>query len=134
MIKVSDSVKQAEDARKGQAHAEAHAFPYHMVANQLRRVGPPPGIGVRPLPLPPPPAPFHLPVAPAGPAQYVPPYHVAPAPVHGHPVQHYPAFPIYYFAHPVPMYHPGGNFGAMPRHLVAPCPRCHLYHAPNRHC
>ncbi|KAG9186473.1 E3 ubiquitin-protein ligase RNF216 [Alternaria panax] len=37
MVKVSDRVKQAEDERKGRATAEAQAFPYHMVGEQLRR-------------------------------------------------------------------------------------------------
>ncbi|KAI4686295.1 hypothetical protein J4E81_008647 [Alternaria sp. BMP 2799] len=37
MVKVSDRVKQAEDARKGRAGVEAQAFPYHMVGEQLRR-------------------------------------------------------------------------------------------------
>ncbi|CAN9157721.1 unnamed protein product [Alternaria sp. RS040] len=43
MVQVSDRVKQAEDARKGRATAEAQAFPYHMVGEQLRHapVGPP---------------------------------------------------------------------------------------------
>jgi TRIAD3 protein (E3 ubiquitin-protein ligase RNF216) len=36
MIRVSDRVKQAEDARKGQAQVRAEAFPYHMVENELR--------------------------------------------------------------------------------------------------
>jgi TRIAD3 protein (E3 ubiquitin-protein ligase RNF216) len=36
MIKVSDRVKKAEDARKGQAQERAEAFPYHMVENELR--------------------------------------------------------------------------------------------------
>ncbi|USP74472.1 E3 ubiquitin-protein ligase RNF216 [Curvularia clavata] len=34
MVKVSDQVKQAEEARRGQVQAEAHAFPYHMVEHQ----------------------------------------------------------------------------------------------------
>lgn len=38
MVKVSDRVKQAEEARRGRVQAEAHAFPYHMVGDQLHRV------------------------------------------------------------------------------------------------
>ncbi|KAI4641638.1 hypothetical protein J4E93_007736 [Alternaria ventricosa] len=48
MVKVSDRVKQAEDARKGRAGIEAQAFPYHMVGEQLRRAP-----MVAPVPAPP---------------------------------------------------------------------------------
>jgi TRIAD3 protein (E3 ubiquitin-protein ligase RNF216) len=36
MVKVSDRVKKAEDARKGQAQVRVEAFPYHMVENELQ--------------------------------------------------------------------------------------------------
>jgi hypothetical protein len=93
MIKVSDCVKQAEDARKGQAQAHANAFPYHMVDNQLQqRMGqiPPP---------PPPVVPGYRGVFPMQPpvAQYVPvyPYAVQPVPVFAQPVHHFQAPPHY---------------------------------------
>ena len=38
MVKVSDRVKQAEEARRGRLQAEANAFPYHMVGDQLHHV------------------------------------------------------------------------------------------------
>ncbi|CAE7011220.1 hypothetical protein PTNB73_00642 [Pyrenophora teres f. teres] len=53
MIKVSDRVKQAEDARKGQALAQAQRFPYHMIGDELRRFPLPPqpaGAPVQPPP------------------------------------------------------------------------------------
>ncbi|KAH8730998.1 hypothetical protein GQ44DRAFT_370135 [Phaeosphaeriaceae sp. PMI808] len=68
MIEVSDRVKQAEDARKGQAQAHADAFPYHMVNNHLlpRAVHPPAYQAYQP--------PAHIPHV----AQYVP--HLGPVP------------------------------------------------------
>ncbi|KAL5120240.1 hypothetical protein ACEQ8H_001798 [Pleosporales sp. CAS-2024a] len=36
MVKVSDRVKEADDARKGRAQAQANAFPYHVVGGQLQ--------------------------------------------------------------------------------------------------
>jgi TRIAD3 protein (E3 ubiquitin-protein ligase RNF216) len=87
MIKVSDRVKQAEDARKGQAIARANAFPYHMVENQLRhRVQPLAGPRLN-LP-----AQIDPPVA-----QYVPlnPYAVAPVPFLVQPMLQLPQQPYY---------------------------------------
>ncbi|KAF1835479.1 hypothetical protein BDW02DRAFT_495738 [Decorospora gaudefroyi] len=137
MVKVSDRVKQAEDARKGQAAAEAHEFPYHMVGEQLiRRPEPPPVLGARPrMPHAP------VPVYPQ-PAQYVPPPPFFYVPLGGHPVQGVPFFqpvpfyqPVNYYdgaATPPPQPHPY----VLPFHrpMVAPCPHCHLYHPPNQHC
>jgi TRIAD3 protein (E3 ubiquitin-protein ligase RNF216) len=86
MIKVSDCVKQAEDARKGQAQAHANAFPFHMVDNQLQHLGhlPPP-------PPPPPVVPGHRQPAPIQQplAQYVPvyPYAVQPVPMFAQPLR-----------------------------------------------
>ena len=37
MVKVSDQVKQVEDARRGRVAADANAFPYHMVDDVLAR-------------------------------------------------------------------------------------------------
>ncbi|KAH4039632.1 hypothetical protein HBI56_133970 [Parastagonospora nodorum] len=42
MIKVSDRVKQAEDARKGRAQVQANAFPYHMIGDHLQHLVEPP--------------------------------------------------------------------------------------------
>ncbi|KAH9870410.1 hypothetical protein IAQ61_005885 [Plenodomus lingam] len=53
MIKVSDRVKQVEDVRKGRAAAEAGAFPFHMVGEQLHN---------RALPRPHPPVPGPAPL------------------------------------------------------------------------
>jgi TRIAD3 protein (E3 ubiquitin-protein ligase RNF216) len=135
MVKVSDRVKQAENVRRGRAGAEAQAFPYHMVGEQLRRVVPPPVFGAQ-APVPPPQAPIFPPVV-----QYVHPHPlVVPLPVFGHPVQ-----PISFFQ-PVQLYQPVDDCGAAPpspqqpyqyvshRPLVAPCPHCYLYHPPNQHC
>jgi TRIAD3 protein (E3 ubiquitin-protein ligase RNF216) len=93
MIKVSDRVKQAEDARKGQAQAHANAFPYHMVDNQLQQ-----RMGHLPPPPPPPVVPGYGGVVPMQPpvAQYVPvyPYAVQPIPMFGQ--------PVHYFQPPLP--------------------------------
>jgi TRIAD3 protein (E3 ubiquitin-protein ligase RNF216) len=85
MIKVSDRVKQAEDARKGQAVARANAFPYHMVENQLRHRVPPLAVPIIQLP-----DQIDPPVA-----QYVPlnPYAVVPAPLLVQPMLQLPPQP-----------------------------------------
>ncbi|KAH7095873.1 hypothetical protein FB567DRAFT_431044 [Paraphoma chrysanthemicola] len=79
MIKVSDKVKQVEDARKGRAQVQAQAFPYHMVNDQLRHRAPP----VMPQP------PRRIAQVMPPPAQYVPgpPFAPAPFPVHVQPQQ-----------------------------------------------
>ncbi|EDU40328.1 ubiquitin conjugating enzyme 7 interacting protein 1 [Pyrenophora tritici-repentis Pt-1C-BFP] len=53
MVKVSDRVKQAEDARKGQALAQAQRFPYHMIGDELRRFPLPPQAAGAPVQPPP---------------------------------------------------------------------------------
>ena len=127
MVKVSDRVKQAEDARKGQAIAEAQRFPYRMVGDELRRF---------PLPLP---QAVGRPVQPPPALQYVP--------------LHLPfirelafGFPFrpFHFHRPFYPLEPGNYFvGALPQpqhpqvfpgHLAAPCPHCNLYHPPNHIC
>ena len=164
MVKVSDRVKQAEDARKGRAGVEAQAFPYHMVGEQLRRAP-----MVPPVPAPP----AHLNgiaanVAPAD--RYVHPHPVIPAmpampampafpafpaipampampamptmPAFGYPVQPFPFYQHLYPAQPV---QPMGFYGAIPQQpyqpyiqrpmpMIAPCPRCHFFHPPNQYC
>jgi TRIAD3 protein (E3 ubiquitin-protein ligase RNF216) len=95
MIKVSDQVKQAEDARKGRAQAQAQAFPYHVVNNRLQHRHP----GARPDPIPPPLEPlvrqrFQVnplnPAIPVPAAQYVP---FDPFPFAQVPFLMYPAYP-----------------------------------------
>jgi TRIAD3 protein (E3 ubiquitin-protein ligase RNF216) len=78
MIKVSDRVKQAEDARKGRAQVEAIGFPYHMVNDRLQQRA---AIGAQQNLPPPPPPPVHR--------QYVhfDQFGVAPIPVPLQPVQ-----------------------------------------------
>jgi len=161
MVKVSDRVKQAEDARKGRAGIEAQAFPYHMVGEQLRRAP-----MVPPVPAPP----AHLngiaanvapadryvyphPVIPAMPAMpAMPAFPAIPAmpampamptmPAFGYPVQPFPFFQHLYPAQPV---QPMGFYGAIPQQpyqpyiqrpmpMIAPCPRCHFFHPPNQYC
>lgn len=134
MIKVSDRVKQAEDARKSQGAADANAFPYRMVGNVLHRAIPA-GVGAQPA-VPPPPQ-FARPAA-----QYVPPppYAIAHLPVLVQPVR------------PVEFGHPFGYMGPAPQQqppqyafhrpfapadqlpLVPACPRCYMYHPPNQRC
>lgn len=140
MVKVSDRVKQAEDARKGRAGVEAQAFPYHMVGEQLRRAP-----MVPPVPAPP----AHLVAAAANVApadRYVHPHPAIPAipamPAYGYPVQ---PFPFYQHLYPAQPIQPMGFYGAIPQQpyrpyiqrpipMIAPCPRCHLYHPPNQYC
>ena len=132
MVKVSDQVKQAEDARRGQAAAEANAFPYHMVGDVLRNRGfPEPGAGARAQPAVPPPPQVLLPAV-----QYVPPpFAYAQVPMFVQPVR------------PIQFVQPPGYVGPVPqqhvpqlpqyvkyRPLVAPWPRCRLYHPPNQYC
>ncbi|CAN9222394.1 unnamed protein product [Alternaria alternata] len=102
MVQVSDRVKQAEDARKGRATAEAQAFPYHMVGEQLRHapVGPPlpaiPAFGRPP--------PVNL-----APDRYVHPHPgVIPVPAFGYRVQPIPFYQPFY-----PVQHIG-YYGAVP--------------------
>jgi TRIAD3 protein (E3 ubiquitin-protein ligase RNF216) len=134
MVKVSDRVKQAEEARRGQVQAEAQAFPYHMVGNQLQRV---PRVAQRDAPrplIPLPPTPMPLPAP-----QYVYPY---PAVVHA-PVPRQPVQPVPFHQHLFPI-QPMNYYGNVPpqqpyRHLfhhplIVPCQRCHLYHPPNQYC
>lgn len=101
MIKVSDRVKQAEDARKGQAAFAAGAFPYHMVDGMIRNRHHQPGAGPFPVA-----APLPLYEHPAVPP-YVHPYPaVAPAP-HFIPPMHRIQFglPVGYMG-PAPMVQP----------------------------
>jgi TRIAD3 protein (E3 ubiquitin-protein ligase RNF216) len=92
MIKVSDRVKQAEDARKGRGQAQANVFPYHMVDNQIQHRMP------RPPPEGQPPDLDHhvvrqriqaIPQMPVPAARYVPfnPYAFAPVPIFVYPLQ-----------------------------------------------
>ncbi|KNG51460.1 ring finger domain-containing protein [Stemphylium lycopersici] len=119
MIKVSDRVKQAEDARRGRAVADAQAFPYHIVH---------PIHAAQPRVAPPPLPPFQAPAP-----QYVHPYpEVVPVPAFGRPMQ-----PMYPFRHM-------GHYGGVPPQQVypnvfhhawaAPCARCYLHHPPNQLC
>ncbi|KAL6155735.1 hypothetical protein ACJQWK_05555 [Exserohilum turcicum] len=131
MVKVSDQVKQAEEARRGRVRAEAQAYPYHMVAGQLRRVPPAHMAVPRPqVPLPP------MPVEPPA-LQYVHPFAAAFVPRFVQPIQPVPDYPPMY---PVQhLYHYGAAPQQQPyqqffrRHL-AQCPRCYLYHPPDQHC
>jgi TRIAD3 protein (E3 ubiquitin-protein ligase RNF216) len=125
MVKVSDRVKQAEDARKGQAQARANAFPYHMVDDQLQhRVAPPP-----PPMIPGNHRPAHInpPIA-----QYVPvyPYAVHPVPVFAQPVHFMQPPPIYAalgLAPPQPQQYV--SFNCFP--LFYPFARSRPYNPPN---
>jgi TRIAD3 protein (E3 ubiquitin-protein ligase RNF216) len=132
MVKVSDRVKQAEDARKGRATVEAQAFPYHIVGEQLRRAPIEPPVAAMPAHLNAPPANF-------APDRYVHPYPaVVPIPAYGHPVPPFPFYQPFYPAQHVDYY--GAVVPQQPyqqyirRPMLAPCPRCHLYHPPNQHC
>lgn len=125
MVKVSDQVKQLQEARRVRMQAEEQEFPYHMVDGHVRRVPHVAPVAVQPL------FPFYN-GAPLGAVplhlhpQYVYPQYVYPLPT---PFHHQP---VYYRAAVMqqqqPHHHP------FPRPLVAPCPHCHLYHAPNQHC
>ncbi|KAF1943204.1 hypothetical protein EJ02DRAFT_443455 [Clathrospora elynae] len=128
MVKVSDRVKQAEDARKGRARAEAHAFPFHMVGGELNRrplviPGDRPAI---PFPIAPPQPPAIRPVV-----QYVHPYpEVVPVPVFVQPF--HPGYYGYGYAPPPPQPHPLPYVFHPPP--VQLCLNCYLYHPPNQYC
>jgi TRIAD3 protein (E3 ubiquitin-protein ligase RNF216) len=115
MIKVSDRVKQAEDARKGRAQVQANAFPYHMVGDQLQNHAGPPLVPA-----------LYPPVQPMAPvAQYVPvhPYAVAPAPffVHPQPLAQVPQY-LQPVQQPVPYHHNDpGQAALQPHQYVCFC-------------
>jgi TRIAD3 protein (E3 ubiquitin-protein ligase RNF216) len=134
MVKVSDRVKQAEDARKGRATVEAQAFPYHMVGEQLRRAPAVPPVAAMPAHLHPPPANLAQ-------DRYVNPHPaVVPVHAHGHPVQPFPFYQPFYPAQPMGFYgaiqpqQPYRQYIHRPIPMIAPCPRCHLFHPPNQPC
>lgn len=133
MVKVSDRVKQAEDARKVRGAAAADVFPYHMVGNALvnrpNPVLPLPGFGAHDPVLyqVPPPPPVFRPAP-----QYVPHYPAAPLPImlqRAHPVQF--VQPIGYPGPAVMQQH---SQYVVQRPFVPLCPHCHLYHPANQHC
>ncbi|EMD61715.1 hypothetical protein COCSADRAFT_39416 [Bipolaris sorokiniana ND90Pr] len=133
MVKVSDQVKQAEETRRGRVRAEAHAFPYHMVGDQLHRV-PRAGQAGAPRPL----VPVQQPPLPRPAPQYVhprPPVFQAPGLGQPeHPIPYQPIFPV----------QPMNFYGAIPPqqpyefqfyHPFLPqCRRCHLNHPPDQRC
>jgi TRIAD3 protein (E3 ubiquitin-protein ligase RNF216) len=118
MVKVSDKVKQAEDVRRGQAQAQAQAFPYHMVNQQLQQRVPPPAMQLQ------------QPPRRAGPAyppapQYVhQPHAFLPAP---HIFHHHHMQPVPYQQNP-PLPHPYVQFAPYPYN-----PYYYYYGPPNRH-
>lgn len=133
MIKVSDQVKQAEETRRGRVRAEAHAFPYHMVGDQLHRV-PRAGQAGAPQPL--------VPVQQIPPPQPAPQYVHPRPPVFHAPIIRQPEQPIPY--QPMFPVQPVNFYGAVPPrqpyefqfyHPFLPqCRRCHLNHPPDQHC
>lgn len=146
MIKVSDRVKQAEDARRGRAAADANVFPYHMVGNALHnRPVPLPGqgavagagpglVGAQPV-VPPPNAPRpNLFPAP----QYVQPmpfpYAVVPVPAQVYIPRFPPVQPIQPINYAVPPFPAQPYQHVHPHPFVYVCPRCHQQHAPNQQC
>lgn len=143
MIKVSDRVKQAEDARKNQAVVGANAMPYQMAGNvPHHRNAYPGGVQVQVQ------AP-HLPVRVHVQAQQAQPQ--PPLPMVPLPLMYVCRYPV---AAPPPVYHDpmyalqyGGqlNPNGMPpmaqpyqqAHygpFVPYCPYCYRYHLPNQRC
>lgn len=121
MIKVSDRVKQAEDARKNRAEVQAQAFPYHMVNNQLQHVAPPAMPALRRQ-------------GPAAP-QYVPvyPYAVAPVPVPVafQPFQPFQPFENHHHALPPPPFQQQYMEAAPPPPPPPPQPYVQFLHFPH---
>ncbi|KAH7385628.1 hypothetical protein BKA66DRAFT_416205 [Pyrenochaeta sp. MPI-SDFR-AT-0127] len=138
MIKVSDRVKQAENARKGRAAANANNLPRRMGGDELRNPDiPRPGPVAQPIvPLPPLPPQFALPIPQpveyGQAAQYVNPYlAAAPIPIHRQPFQPVRFVqPVEHMARAQMPFNPYYLQNVAPQ----PCLRCFLFHPPDQYC